>query len=194
MCGTPKRSEDPPVAWSILPARQSSPTAVILKIYCFIAEQVGAKHGGLMIRAASRSRIQQNQPAFLAGGRDDLVSFVGKDRRRIVGIEIAFEQPFPVGWGVVVLHDYLGALDLCPDDTVGILLLRRVIGAVAGGKPGGSVGIEGSSTAAPHSAAFRDPGLHWMIQIVEMNGSHRLDGGHPEGVSIKVHGPRFALF
>ena len=41
---------------------------MILKIYCFIAEQVRAKHGGLMIRAASRSRIQQHQAAFLAKG------------------------------------------------------------------------------------------------------------------------------
>src|ERR1700722_13732273 len=175
MCRTPERRQDPPVALSILPARQSSPTAMVLKIYCFVAEQVGAKHGGLMIRSARRSGIQQHQAAFLAGRGDELVSFVGKDRRRIVWIEIAFEQPFPVGWGVVVLHDYLGALNLCPNDTVGVLLLRRIVGAVAGGKPGDSVRVEGSATAAPHAAALRDPGLHWVIQVIEMDGSHRLD-------------------
>src|SRR5579863_7693033 len=152
MCRAPKRSKNPPVTLSIFPARQGSPAAVILKIHLFVAKQVGAKHGGLMIGAAGRSGIEQHHPAFLAGCRDDLVSLVGKDRRSVVWIEIAFEEPFPVGWGVVILHHYPGVLNLSPDNAVGILILCRIIGAVAGGKPGDSVGIERSATPAPHSA------------------------------------------
>ena len=51
-----------------------------------------------------RLRIEQVQPAFLAGGRHQLASLVVEDRRRVVRIEIALAQPVPVGRRVVVLQ------------------------------------------------------------------------------------------
>jgi len=166
---------------------------VILKIYRFVAKQVGAKHGGLMIRAPGRIRLKQYQAAFFAGCSDDLVFLVLKNSRSIVRIKIALEKPFPVGGGVVILHHQPGILDLHRDDTVGILILRRVIRTVAGGKPGDSVGIDGSTAAAPNSTAFRNPWRHRMIHVVQVHGRHRLDGRQPERVSVEVHGPRLAL-
>src|ERR1700722_19371960 len=101
---TPEWRQNPARSLVIFPTRKSAPAPTILEVDLLIAEKIGAEERLLMLRPADGAGIEQRQTALLAGSGNQLLAMKVKDRRRVVGIEIALLQPLPVGWNVIVLE------------------------------------------------------------------------------------------
>ena len=182
---------------AILPRRHRAPAAGILEVHFFVAEERRLVERRLVIGAAERLRIEQVHPAFLAGGRHQLASLEGEDRRRVVRIEIALAQPVPVGRRVVVLQLQLVAGDLDADDAVAVArrIAGRIVDAVAGRGPRGAGRVDHGAAPSPRAAA---PGVEVHDLVLRIVEPHRRDAvagvgvRHPEHVADQVQAPALA--
>ena len=96
--------EEPAGAILADPARHAAPGAFGLEVDVGVRDDGAAVGGGHVVGSAEGFRIGDEEAAFLAGGDDELVAFIGEDDGAGVHVEVALGEPLVVGGGVVVLE------------------------------------------------------------------------------------------
>jgi len=163
----PERSEHPAGSAGLFPTGHAAPDAGGLEVGLLIAHQRRPVQRCLVIRAASGLRVQEVHPAFLAARDHEFAAFEREDSRRNLHIEVALLEPRPVGGLVIVDQLQLASFHARANQAVAVDLLDRIVEAVAGGRPGGSRGVNGRATSSQR------PPLPGLYVITFFSGSFK---------------------
>src|SRR6476659_4336531 len=93
MFGSPEGSKYPASAFGILPGGHGSPDTVRREVHVFIANERRPIDWRAMIVASDRSRVHEVNSALLACRDHQFLTFVVKNGRRDLHIEVPFPQP-----------------------------------------------------------------------------------------------------
>src|SRR5262245_3312092 len=117
-----------------------------------------------MVVASDGFRIHKVETALLAGIHHVFLTFVIKDGRRHLHVQIALDEPFSVGMSVVV--DQVQTLGLRillhADDTVAVNPVLRIPASVTRSCIHRPVGADGGAGASPHASTCRSPTPHFV--------------------------------